>query len=98
MRLGKEKRDSLEQAITYFENQKKRMNYSRNIDNNLPIGSGVTEAACKVLVKQRLCGSGMRWKEKGAAAVLALRALSYTEGRWKQFWQKIDVAGVSLAA
>jgi hypothetical protein len=97
-RLGKEKEESLEKAITYFENQKKRMNYASNIENNLPIGSGVTEAACKVLVKQRLCGSGMRWKEKGAAAVLALRALSYTEGRWKQFWQKIDASGVGHAA
>ena len=32
---------------------------------HIPIGSGVTEAACKVLVKQRLCGSGMKWKERG---------------------------------
>jgi len=24
--------------------------------------TGVTEAACKRLVKQRLCASGMRWK------------------------------------
>jgi len=96
--LSKEKADVLEQAITYFENQKKRMTYARNMASNLPIGSGVTEAACKVLVKQRLCNSGMRWKEKGAAAVLSLRALTYTQGRWKQFWQKIDASGIHLAA
>ncbi len=41
-----------------------------------PIGSGVTEAACKVIVKQRLCCSGMKWKESGAAAVLSLRCLT----------------------
>jgi len=29
--------------------------------------SGVTEAACKTVIKQRLCCSGMRWKEAGAA-------------------------------
>ena len=46
----------------------------------MPIGSGVTEAACKVLVKQRFCGSGMKWKEPGAAAVLSLRCLTYTNG------------------
>jgi hypothetical protein len=72
----------LESAITYFVNNKKIMKYAANIDDNLPIGSGVTEAACKLIVKQPLCNSGMRWKEEGAAAVLSLRTLSYSEGRW----------------
>jgi hypothetical protein len=59
----------------------------------LPIGSGVTEAACKVIVKQRLCGSGMKWKEPGAAAVLSVRCLTYTRERWSQFWGKVDRYG-----
>jgi hypothetical protein len=63
-----------------------------------PIGSGVTEAACKVLVKQRLCGSGMRWKEPGAAAVLSVRCLTYTTGRWSQFWRRIDQNGFPVEA
>jgi len=54
---------------------------------------GVTEAACKTLVKQRLCASGMRWKNKGAKIVLRLRALTRTTGRWAQFRQKIDQFG-----
>jgi hypothetical protein len=65
---------------------------------DIPIGSGVTEAACKVLVKQRLCGSGMRWTESGAAAVLAVRCLTYTAGRWSQFWGRIDRDGYPVAA
>lgn len=79
-------------AITYFENQNAagRMDYAARVRAKDPIGSGVTEAACKVIVKQRLCGSGMKWKEKGAAAVLSLRCLSYTTDRWGQFWSKID--------
>jgi hypothetical protein len=32
----------------------------------------VTEAACKTLVKQRLCASGMRWKHKGAKIILSV--------------------------
>lgn len=96
--LGTARRETLETVITYFSNQKKRMRYARNVEQNLPIGSGVTEAACKVIVKQRLGGSGMRWKEEGAAAVLSLRCLSYTEGRWEQFWQKIDASGFCIAA
>ena len=41
------------------------------VENSLPIGSGVTEAACKTLVKQRLYGSGMRWKDAGIKVVLS---------------------------
>jgi hypothetical protein len=87
-------------AITYFTNQSKagRMDYPPLVAVKVPIGSGVTEAACKVLVKQRLCGSGMKWKEPGAAAVLSLRCLSYTADRWSQFWARIDRNGFPVAA
>ena len=92
--------EDVRRAITYFENQSKagRMGYPARVARNEPIGSGVTEAACKVIVKQRLCGSGMKWKESGAAAVLSLRCLSYTAGRWDQFWAKIDRWGFPVAA
>ena len=87
-------------AITYFTDQSRlgRMDYARLVGSHVPIGSGVAEAACKVLVKQRLCGSGMKWKEPGAAAVLSLRCLSYTTDRWSQFWRKIDQYGYPVAA
>ena len=87
-------------AITYFSNQSRqgRMDYAGLVESHVPIGSGVTEAACKVLVKQRLCGSGMKWKEPGAAAVLSLRCLSYTTDRWSQFWRKIDQYGYPVVA
>src|SRR4051794_20778214 len=68
------------------------------VESHVPIGSGVTEAACKVLVKQRLCGSGMKWKEPGAAAVLSPRCLTYTTERWSQFWGRIDQYGFPAAA
>lgn len=90
----------VEDAITYFSNQNKkgRMDYAAWVEEDLPIGSGVTEAACKVIVKQRLCGSGMKWKEPGAAAVLSVRCLTYTRERWSQFWGKIDRYGFPVAA
>lgn len=84
-------------AVTYFENNIHRMDYASNVAENLPIGSGVTEAACKVIVKDRLCKSGMKWKEKGASVVLTLRCLSYSSGRWEQFWNKIDSYGITLS-
>jgi len=92
--------EDVQRAITYFANQSSagRMDYASRVEAHEPIGSGVTEAACKVLVKQRLCGSGMKWKEPGAAAVLSVRSLTYTTERWDQFWSKIDRYGFPVAA
>jgi hypothetical protein len=84
----------LSAAITYFTNQLPRMNYHEYTAKNLPIGSGITEAACKTLIKQRLCRSGMRWKNKGASIVIALRSLVKTTERWSQFWSKINQNGI----
>ena len=60
----------------------------------MPIGSGVTEAACKTLVKARLCGSGMKWTREGAQTVLTLRALLRSTSRWASLWKHLDVHGV----
>jgi hypothetical protein len=91
--LSQQVRDGAYSAWTYFNNHRHQMHYPEFLAEGLPIGSGVTEAACKTLVKQRLCASGMRWKTKGAGIVLSLRALTQTVGRWTQFWAKIDQFG-----
>lgn len=96
-KLSKAKRKTVEAAVTYFQNNGHRMDYAPHVAQQHPIGSGVTEAACKVIVKQRFGGAGMRWKEHGASVVLTLRCLRYSEGRWHQFWQKIDRYGFTLA-
>ncbi|EHL31970.1 ISKra4-like element ISLdr1 family transposase [Legionella drancourtii] len=93
-RKKKELVDKLKSAITYFKNQRQRMDYNFYQIKNLPIGSGVTEAACKTLIKQRLCQSGMKWKNQGISMVLHLRALISTKGRWEQFWDRINQAGL----
>jgi hypothetical protein len=88
--------EQLESSITYFENHIGQMNYAQSLSENIPIGSGVTEAACKTLVKQRLCQSGMKWLERGASIVLGLRTLAQSPGRWKQFWNKINQYGLPV--
>lgn len=95
-RLPKVLKENLNATITYLENNIKagRMSYHKFVKENLPIGSGVTEAACKTIVKQRLGGSGMRWKDKGIKVILSLRTLVKTKGRWNQFWKKINTFGV----
>jgi len=91
-------RENLQAAITYFRNHLSQMDYAQFRQKTYPIGSGVTEAACKTLVKQRLCCSGMRWKERGASIILSLRALVLTSTRWEQFWNKLDQYGFLVAA
>jgi hypothetical protein len=91
-------RDKIKATLTYFQNQQPLMKYAEHLSQFLPLGSGITEAACKTIVKQRLCCSGMRWKEAGAAVVLSLRTLSHSIGRWEQFWSKIDQYGFPVAA
>jgi hypothetical protein len=78
----------IEQVLVYLENQKHRTKYWTERHNKRPIGSGVVEAACKTLIKDRFCKSGMRWTLSGASKVLALRTLLLTVGRWTQFWGK----------
>lgn len=94
---SKDKVKKIESAISYFTNQLARMDYAKYRSENLPIGSGVTEAACKVIIKQRFCRSGMKWKDKGAAVVLSLRCLDKSE-RWEQFWDKINQYGIPSVA
>jgi len=92
-----ERDEEIRQVITYYKNHKSKMFYARHIKDNLPIGSGVTEAACKTLVKQRMCISGSRWKDDGASCVLALRMLKLTTGRWQQFWGYVMRHGCTLS-
>jgi len=81
-----ERDEVLRQVIVYYTNNKGKMGYPNHLKWKLPLGSGVTEAACKTVVKQRMCVSGSRWKDDGASCVLALRTLKLTPGRWQQFW------------
>ena len=62
-----------------------RMRYAALKEQGLPIGSGVTEAACKTLATQRMKRSGMRWGEQGGQAILSFRALVQSN-RFERAW------------
>ena len=85
-KLCKAERDVILKTIAYYESNRKAMRYDEYIAAGYPIGSGAVEAACRHLVKDRMEGSGMRWKINGAEAVLQLRAL-YLNGEWDDYWQ-----------
>ena len=83
-------REALEKTATYFRNNVGRMDYAGYAAAGLPLGSGVTEAGCKLLVKKRLCGPGMSWGFRMAGHLLKLRALAHSAGgRWQSLWTEI---------
>jgi hypothetical protein len=81
-------RDELRKVIGYFENNRHRTEYPAYRAKGWDIGSGPTEAGCKI-IGARLKGSGMRWVYDGAATVGAMRAL-YVSGPkvWDGFWSQ----------
>ena len=83
-----EVQEELRKLIGYFENNRHRTDYPTYRQNGWDIGSGPTEAGCKI-IGERLKGSGMRWVEDGAATVAALRALYVSGGKvWDGFWSQ----------
>ena len=65
-----------EQQLGFFKRNRQWMNYGSYTQRNLPIGSGPTEAACKTIVKERMCRSGMRWDREKGKSVLVLRTIT----------------------
>ena len=53
----------------------------------LPIGSGMTEAACKTVCTQRRKRSGMSWTLAGGQVILDLR-VSWLRGVWENVPQR----------
>lgn len=88
-----DKENPVSRAVTYFGNQKSRMKYWKYIRLGIPIGSGIVEAGCKTLVKQRFSRSGSRWTRDTVDHLLLSRGLILTQERWNQFWNKIDRYG-----
>lgn len=80
------RRRKVKKVLGYFRQHRHRMRYAHLARRNLPIGSGMVEAACKTLVAQRLKRSGMRWRPKGGQAILTLRALEQS-GRFNRAWR-----------
>ena len=54
-------REGLRKLIGYFENNRHRTDYPTYRARGWDLGSGSTEAGCKVLLGGRLKGAGMRW-------------------------------------
>jgi len=87
VKLSKSRREALGTERTFFTRNGHRMDYARFRRNGWPIGSGPVEAACKSVVKTRLCRSGMRWSRCGGQHILSLRTY-VKSGRWTGMWKQ----------
>jgi len=81
-RFARHSTNIIEGHLGYCANNKERMKYATARKRGFPIGSGVTEGACKSVIACRLKRSGQRWFESGASACLQLRTL-HLNGRLK---------------
>jgi hypothetical protein len=85
-RLPAAQAKAFEGAYRYLRKRGRFMDYHRYRRQGLPLGSGVTEAACKTVFTQRLKQSGMGWKIAGGQAIVDLRVL-WLSGVWQQATQ-----------
>src|SRR3954452_7629441 len=85
MVLGK-KREQYRNAYNYLRKRIRFLDYCRYHNNHLPIGSGVTEAACKTVFTQRLKQSGMTWELEGGQRIVDLRVIQLS-GVWSEVYQ-----------
>ena len=67
------KKNEIDTALGYFENNAPRMRYHWFRQCGLFIGSGVVESSCKTVIGQRLKQSGRHWTVTGADSIIALR-------------------------
>jgi hypothetical protein len=80
--------ENFRKAYNYLRDRRGFMRYAEYRRLGVPIGSGVTEAACKTVYTQRLKLSGMRWKWPGAQTILNLRVLLLS-GVWDKAYQRV---------
>jgi hypothetical protein len=80
-------RQAFWQAYRYLRRHSQWMDYARYRRLGLPIGSGVTEAACKTVFTQRLKRAGMRWQKDSGQVIVDLRVL-HLSGIWEEVMQR----------
>jgi hypothetical protein len=86
--LGGNAWKELDAQLNCFRSHADKMQYADYVAAGLPIGSGVTEAGCKELIKARFCRSGMRWNRDTGAKALQLRAIRLSD-QWDSYWSKV---------
>jgi hypothetical protein len=82
-RMTKGQKAEFWKAYRYVRRHRRLMDYAGYRRRGLPIGSGVTEAACKTVFTQRFKRSGMRWNHASGQVILDLRVIQLS-GIWEE--------------
>ncbi len=75
-------------ALNYLQKYRKHMDFAERKARGEPIGSGITEAGCKVIFNQRLKQSGMRWHRQTGQYIVDLRTANRS-GIWHRIWSRL---------
>ena len=75
------------EAKGYLSKYSANMDYAHRSIEGDPIGSGVTEAGCKVIFNQRMKQSGMRWSKRGGQWIVDLRTACRSR-LWDKIWNR----------
>lgn len=75
-------------GLGYLRKRGEQIRYAEFELMGLPIGSGIVESANKLLVEERLKGSGMHWARENVSPMLALRTIAFND-RWGEAWPQI---------
>lgn len=91
-KLPKARKEEIKKQEAFFSGNRYKMNYHEFVAQGFPIGSGPVEAACKTIVKARMCQSGMRWSIRGGQNLVNLRVL-HKSGQWDTAWAHYCTVG-----
>jgi hypothetical protein len=81
--LSKAREEEFLDAYRFLRKNSRWMQYAAYRCQGTPIGSGVTEAACKTVFTQRLKRSGMSWRKESGQVIVNLRIL-HLSGVWQE--------------
>lgn len=80
------RKQTVEETLTYVTNNRQRMDYSEYRRLGLPISSAPVESTIKQ-INRRVKGTEKFWLERGAEAILQLRAAQLSQDdRWNSNW------------
>ncbi len=81
--------EEVAKALAYLEKRQAMMRYPQFVAEGWPLGSGMVESANKLVVEERMKGSGMHWGEENVTPMLALRN-AWCNERWEEMWTIIE--------
>lgn len=87
--------DPAQKAVTYFQNNRDRMDYPTYRKRGYHIGSGTIESAAKQIGTQRMKVAGAIWNEESARLVAKARA-AYLSGHWPMLALRRASVSISL--